>query len=53
MKLKSLEEAHQYALKDGEILKKEHEQRQRGRGGRLQRGRGKSYGESGRSDNSM
>ena len=35
VKLEILEEAYQYALKAGEILKKKHEQRQRGRGGRF------------------
>ena len=53
LKLESVEEAYQYVLKDEEILTKKHEQRQRGRGGRFQRGRGRSYGESGRSDSSM
>ena len=53
VKLESVEEAYQYALKSEEILTKKHEQRQRGRGGRFQRGRGRSYGESGRSDSSM
>ena len=53
MKLESVEEVYQYALKTKEILTKKHEQRQRGRGGRFQRGRGRSYGESGRSNNSM
>ena len=53
VKLESVEEAYQYALKAKEILKKKHEQRQRGRGGRFQRGRGRSYGEGGRSDNLM
>ena len=51
VKLESVEEAYQYALKDEEILTKMHEQRQRGRGGRFQRGRGRSYGEDGRFDN--
>ena len=46
VKLESVEEAYQYALKVEEILRKKHEQRQRGRGGRFQRGRGRSYGES-------
>ena len=53
MKLESVEEAYQYALKVQEILTKKHEQRQRCRGGRFQRGRGRSYGESGRSNSSM
>ena len=53
VKLESVEEAHQYALKAEEILTKKHEQRQRGRRGRFQRGRGRSYGESGRSNNYM
>ena len=44
VKLESVEEAYQYALKDEEILTKKHEQRQRGRGGRFQRGRGRSSG---------
>ena len=44
VKLESVEEAYQYALKAEEILAKKHEQRQRGRGGRFQRGRGRSYG---------
>ena len=35
VKLESVEEAYQYALKDEEILTKKHEQRQRGRGGRF------------------
>ena len=52
VKLESVE-AYQYALKAEEILTKKHEQRQRGRGGRFQRGRGRSYGESGRSNSSM
>ena len=51
VKLESVEEAYQYALKAEEILTKNHEQRQRGRGGRFQRGRGRSYGEGSRSDN--
>ena len=51
VKLESVEEAYQYALKAEEILTKKHEQRQRGRGGRFQRGRGRSYGEGGISDN--
>ena len=38
VKLESVEEAYQYALKVEEILAKKHEQRQRGRGGRFQRG---------------
>ena len=42
VKLESVEEACQYALKAKEILAKKHEQRQRGRGGRFQRGKGKS-----------
>ena len=42
-----MEEAYQYALKDEEILTKKHEQRQKGRGGRFQRGRARSYGEGG------
>ena len=51
VKLESVEEAYQYALKVEEILTKKHEQRQRGRCGRFHRGRGRSYGEGGRSDN--
>ena len=51
--LESVEEAYQYALKAEEILTKKHEQGQRGRGGRFQRGRGRSYGEGSRSDNFM
>ena len=35
VKLESVEEAYQYALKAEEILAKKHEQRQRGRGGRF------------------
>ena len=35
LKLESVEEAYQYSLKVEEILTKEHEQRQRGRGGRF------------------
>ena len=35
VKLECLEEAYQYALKAKEILKKKHEKRQRGRGGRF------------------
>ena len=35
LKLESIEEAYQYALKAKEILTKNHEQRQRGRGGRF------------------
>ena len=53
MKLESVEEAYQYALKAEEILTKKHEQRQRGRDGRFQIGRGRSYGEGGRSENFM
>ena len=40
MKLESVEQAYQYALKAKEILTKKHEQRHRDRGGRFQRGRG-------------
>ena len=36
VKLESVEEVYQYALKDEEILTKKHEQRQRARGGRFQ-----------------
>ena len=50
VKLESVEEAYQYALKVEEILTKKHEQRQKGRGGRFQRGRGRSYGKGGRYD---
>ena len=57
LKLGSVEEAYQYALKSEEILTKKHEQRKRCRGGRFQRGRGRSYGdtygEGGIFDNSM
>ena len=35
LKLESVEEAYQYALKSEEILTKKHEQRKRGRGGRF------------------
>ena len=35
VKLESVEEAYQYALKVEEILATKHEQRQRGRGGRF------------------
>ena len=42
-KLESVEETYQYALKAKEILTKKHEQRQRGRGGRFQRGIGRSH----------
>ena len=35
VKLESVEEAYQYALKAEEILTKKNEQRQRGRGGRF------------------
>ena len=35
VKLESVEEAYQYALKAEGILTKKHEQRQRGRGGRF------------------
>ena len=51
VKLESVEETYQYALKAEEILTKKHEQIQRGRSGRFQRGRGRSYGEGGISDN--
>lgn len=51
VKLESVEEAYQYALKVEEILTKKHKQRQTGRGGRFQRGRDRSYGEGGRFDN--
>jgi hypothetical protein len=53
VKMESVEEAYQYALKAKEILRKKHEQRKRGRGGRFKRGRGRTYGEGGRFDNSM
>ena len=53
VKLESVEEAYQYALKAEEILTKKHEQRKIGRGGRFQRGKGRSYSEGGRSDNSV
>lgn len=53
VKLESVEEAYQYALKDEENLTKKHEQRQRDRGGRFQRGRSRSYGEGGKYDSSM
>ena len=53
VKLESVEEAYQYALKDEEILTNKHEQRQRGRGGRFQRGRSRSYGRGDRFGNSM
>ena len=53
VKLESVEEAYQYAMKAEEILTKKHEQRQRGRGGRFQRVRGRSYGESDRYDSSL
>ena len=51
MKLESVEETYQYALKAEEILTKKHEQTKRGRGGRFQRGRGRSYGEGSISNN--
>ena len=51
VKLEIVEEAYQYTLKAKEILTKNCERRQRGRGGRFQRGRGRSYGEGSRSDN--
>ena len=35
VKLESVEEAYKHALKAKEVLKKKHEQRQRGRGGRF------------------
>ena len=38
LKVDSVEEAYQYALKVEEILNKKYEQRQRTRGGRSQRG---------------
>ena len=44
VKLESVEEAYQFSLKAKEILTKKHEHRQRGRGGRFHRGRGRSYG---------
>ena len=53
VKFESVEEAYQYALKAKEILTKKHEQRQRGRGGRFQRGRARSYGEGGIFESSM
>ena len=53
VKLESVEESYQYSLKVEEMLTKKHEQRQRGRGGRFQRGRGRSDGEGSRSDNSV
>lgn len=46
-----MEEVYQYSLKVEEIFTKKHEQRQRGKGGIFQRGRGRSYGEIGRSKN--
>ena len=51
VKLESVEEAYQYSLKVEKILTKKHEQRKISRGGRFQRGRGRSYGESSRSEN--
>ena len=48
--LVSVQEAYQYALKYEEILTKNHEERQKGRGGRFQRGRRSSYGEAVRSE---
>ena len=48
IKLESVEEAYQYACKAEEILAKKHEQRQRG--GRFQRGIGRSHGEGGNYD---
>ena len=50
LKLESVEEPYEYVLKAKEILTKKHEQRQRGRGGKFQRGKGRSYGEDRRSD---
>ena len=44
IKLESVEEAYQYSLKAKEILTKKHEQRQKGKGGRFQRCRGRCYG---------
>ena len=52
VKVDSLEEAYQYAIKAKEILTRRYEQRQRGRGGRFQRGRGRFNNGDGRSDNS-
>ena len=46
-----MEEASQYTLNVEEILTKKHEERQRSRGGTIQRGKGRAYGDSGKSDN--
>ena len=53
VKLDSVEEAYQYALKAEENLKKRYEQRQRGRGGRFQKGRSRFNNGDGRSESSM
>ena len=53
VKLDSVEEAYQYALKVEQLLRKKHDQRKRGRGGGFQRSRGVTYGESSRSNNIM
>ena len=53
VKVDSVEEAYQYALNFEDILTKRYEQRQRGRGGTFQRGRGRFNNEEGRSDNYM
>lgn len=50
VKLENIEEAYKFALKAEEKLNKGHEKRQRGCGGRLPRGRGRSNGENGRSE---
>ena len=53
VKLETVEESYQYAFKDEEILTKKHEKRQSGRDGIFKIGRGRSYGEGGRSNNSV
>ena len=50
VKLENIEEAYEFSLKAKEKLNNKHEKRQRGRGGRFPRGRGRSNGENGRSE---
>ena len=53
VKMGSVEEAYLYALSAKEMLTNKQEHRHRERGGRFQSSKGRSYGESSRSNNSM
>ena len=52
VKMSSVEQAYLYALKAEEKLAKKQEPRQRTRGGRFQRSRGRTCGESSRTNSS-